>query len=82
MSNEQAFLANRELYIAFCKLIHFFKIERSLDPEKQKYDINPATACANPYGLSSTPKEFRIRFVPRNKAALASWLEEQKAAGL
>lgn len=72
-------LANRELYIAFCKVIHFFKIEMSDDPAEQDYDINPATGCANPKGLSSTPKPFKIRFVPRDPATIEHWIEDEKS---
>jgi phenylacetate 2-hydroxylase len=68
-------LANRELYIAFCKLIHFFKIV----PGEDAYDIDPATACANPKGLSSTPKPFKVTFLPRNEAAIQGWIDDEKA---
>ncbi|TKY89373.1 hypothetical protein EX895_001904 [Sporisorium graminicola] len=72
-------LANRELYVAFCKVIHFFKIEPSLDPAEQEYDMNPATGCANPKGLSSSPKPFKVRFVPRDAAAIEGWIENEKS---
>lgn len=72
-------LANRELYVAFCKVIHFFKIELSDNPSEQEFDMNPATGCANPKGLSSTPKPFKVRFVPRDPATIEQWLEEEKS---
>lgn len=72
-------LANRELYIAFCKVIHFFKIETSTNPAEEVYDINPATGCANPKGLSSTPKPFKVRFVPRDPATIEQWIENEKS---
>lgn len=68
-------LANRELYIAFSKLIHFFKIV----PSDRDYDINPATACANPKGLSSTPKPFEVLFVPRDASLIESWIADEKS---
>lgn len=71
-------LANRELYIAFCKVIHFFKIEPSEKQDERQFDIDPKTGCANPKGLSSTPKPFKVRFVPRDKAALEAWIEGEK----
>ena len=71
-------LANRELYIAFSKVIHFFKILPSDVPGEEEFDINPATACANPKGLSSTPKPFRVRFVPRDPATIERWIENEK----
>lgn len=69
------FLANRELYIAFCKLIHFFKIV----PGEDDYNIDPATACANPKGLSSAPKSFKVKFVPRNDSTIQGWIDDEKA---
>ena len=71
-------LANRELYIAFSKVIHFFKILPADVPGEEEFDINPATACANPKGLSSTPKPFRVRFVPRDPATIERWIENEK----
>ena len=68
-------LANRELYVAFCKLIHFFRIV----PGDDAYDIDPATACANPRGLSSTPKPFQVKFLPRNDATIQRWIDDEKA---
>lgn len=71
-------LANRELYIAFCKVIHFFHIQLSDVEEEKHFDINPKTGCANPKGLSSTPKPFKVRFVPRHPAALEQWIESER----
>ncbi|KAN0066430.1 hypothetical protein ACQY0O_000524 [Thecaphora frezii] len=71
-------LANRELYIAFCKLIYFFKIEKSQVEGEAEFDINPATACANPKGLSSAPKPFKVRFVPRDEERIRAWIDEEK----
>lgn len=67
-------LANRELYVAFCKLIYFFKLEVG----SEDYDINPATACDNPRGLSSQPKPFKIKFVPRDADTIEDWIAEEK----
>ncbi|EPQ31840.1 uncharacterized protein PFL1_00039 [Pseudozyma flocculosa PF-1] len=71
-------LANRELYIAFCKLIHFFRILPSDRDDERAFDIDPATACANPRGLSSTPKPFKVRFVPRDEAGIRAWIDDEK----
>ncbi|WOO78093.1 Phenylacetate 2-hydroxylase [Vanrija pseudolonga] len=68
-------LANREMYIAFCKLIYFFKIEMG----DKDYDIDPATACANPLGLASTPHPFKVRFVPRDASTIEGWIEDEKS---
>lgn len=57
------------------QLIYFFRIL----PGEEEYDINPATACANPRGLSSAPKPFKVRFEPRNPSSLHSFLEDEKA---
>jgi phenylacetate 2-hydroxylase len=67
-------LANREMYVAFCKLIYFFKIERG----SEDFDIDPATACDNPRGLSSTPKPFKVKFVPRNSDTIEQWIDDEK----
>ncbi|CDR88137.1 probable Cytochrome P450 monooxygenase/Phenylacetate hydroxylase [Sporisorium scitamineum] len=72
-------LANRELYVAFCKVIHFFRIERSEVVGEREYDIDPKTGCANPKGLSSSPKPFKVRFVPRDKKAVEGWIEDEKS---
>ena len=56
------------------QLIYFFRIL----PGEEDYDIDPATACANPRGLSSAPKPFKVRFEPRNLSSIRSFLEEEK----
>lgn len=68
------FLANRELYMAFGLLLQHFEIKPSDIESEREYDINPWTACANPRGLSHSPKSFKIRFVPRDPANFEKWL--------
>ncbi|PWN53131.1 putative cytochrome P450 monooxygenase/Phenylacetate hydroxylase [Violaceomyces palustris] len=71
-------LANREMYIAFCKIIYFFKILPSDVKGEEDFDICPETACANPRGLSHAPKDFKIRFVPRDRSTIEEWIASEK----
>lgn len=68
-------LANREMYVAFSKLIYFFKVDVGSEP----FDINPETACANPYGLAATPHKFKMRFIARNPETIEQWIQDEQS---
>ena len=58
-------MANRELYVLFLRLINSFKIETD-----KPIDTNPISGVANPMATVSIPKDYNVRFVPRNLRAL------------
>jgi phenylacetate 2-hydroxylase len=72
-----AHLANRELFTLFIRLIIAFRI---LEPKNREnaaaMDAMEATGCHT--ALVAEPKPFNCRFVPRNKEALESWLENSR----
>ena len=77
-----SYLADREMYLALSKLIFFFRIEQSSHAEERDFDIDPATATANPFGLGSMPLAYKVRFVPRNEELISAYtaLEKERAA--
>ncbi|ANB15139.1 hypothetical protein AWJ20_2761 [Sugiyamaella lignohabitans] len=58
-------LGNRELYLLFMRLISSFEIKLS-----DNVDINPLTGVDDPTSLVSTPKRYKVFFVPRNEEIL------------
>ena len=67
-------MANRELYLLFTRLINSFKIVAD-----ESIDTNPITGVNNPMATVSIPKPFKVRFVPRDPAALEVALSIEKA---
>ncbi|KAL7267652.1 hypothetical protein RUND412_009752 [Rhizina undulata] len=53
-------LGNRELYLIFIRMISCFRIVKSED-----VDVDPVTGSVDPRSLVSTPRRYRVRFVPR-----------------
>jgi phenylacetate 2-hydroxylase len=72
-------LANRELYVAFVRLISAFEIL----PPKDKKD-EPETDClaanAIPTSLTMEPKAFKVGFKMRDKKQLDQWIKESDVA--
>lgn len=64
-------MAHRELYLLFIRLISSFKITAD-----EPIDINPITGVNNPMATVSIPKPFKVRFMPRDIAALETALSE------
>ncbi|KAH8698701.1 cytochrome P450 [Talaromyces proteolyticus] len=64
-------LANRELYLAFIRLLNSFRIEKVDD-----VDVHPVRGNMDPTSLVSMPRRYRARFVPRNETALRRALNE------
>lgn len=58
-------LANRELYLIFMRMLNNFRIEKYDD-----IDCDPTTGNADPTSLVTLPNRYRVKFVPRNEAAL------------
>lgn len=70
-------LANRELYIAFVRMIVAFHI----DPPKKQEDlpILDALGCnAIPTSLTTEPKKFKCGFRARNSESLKQWIQESE----
>ena len=72
-------LANRELYVAFVRLISAFEIL----PPKDARDA-PVSDCleanAIPTSLTLEPKRFKVGFRVRDKAQLDQWIAESEEA--
>ncbi|KAF2668754.1 cytochrome P450 [Microthyrium microscopicum] len=76
-------LANKELYVAFVRLISAFEIRAS-----EKVEDAPVMDCleanAVPTSLTMDPRAFKVQFVPRDEEKLRGWMEwsEERARGL
>lgn len=70
-------LAYRELYLTFIRMLSAFEIL-----PVGKVDTDPLTGVSDLTNLVSTPKEFRVRFRPRDELVLRAVLEaaEKEAA--
>lgn len=66
-------LANRELYTAYIRLITAFEILPSSNPADAPI-IDPIECSRNPTSLTVDPRDFKIRFKPRNTAQLDEWI--------
>lgn len=67
-------LANKELYTVFLRLISTFKILPA-DDERDK-PILDALECSKVLsGLTTDPKEFKVKFQVRDEPLLHAWLE-------
>ncbi|PPJ52416.1 hypothetical protein CBER1_10575 [Cercospora berteroae] len=58
-------LAYRELYLIFIRLLNSFELIPGGD-----VDAHPLTGQDDPSALTTQPKPFKVKFVPRNTAAL------------
>ena len=58
-------LANRELYLIFMRMLNNFRIEKYDD-----IDCDPITGNADPKSLVTLPNRYRVKFIPKNEAAL------------
>lgn len=66
-------LANRELYLTFLRLLASFEIRTS-----EKIDVDPVSGVDDLTSLVSTPRPYKVTFVPRNEAALLDALRNSK----
>jgi 3-hydroxyphenylacetate 6-hydroxylase len=58
-------LAYRELYLTFMRMLSAFEIETD-----SYIDTHPVKGVADLTTLVSLPKEYQVRFVPRNENLL------------
>ena len=72
-------LANRELYILLLRLLWAFRIELSKDPRENEWSMRPVEDSTEPFHLAAIPPRYKVRFVPRNEAALRKLMETAKA---
>jgi phenylacetate 2-hydroxylase len=72
-------LANRELFVAFVRLISAFEIVEGKD-EEQRPVIDALQANAIPTSLTMEPKRFKVGFRVRNKERLETWIKESEEA--
>ena len=66
-------LAYRELYILYLRTLNSFSIEKVGNIES-----HPIRGVENPGALTTQPKEYQVRFVPRNLEALQEGLKSVK----
>ncbi|EPS29279.1 hypothetical protein PDE_04228 [Penicillium oxalicum 114-2] len=64
-------LANRELYLVFMRTLNSFRIE----PHDQM-DWDPVRGNSDPTSLVAIPQRYKVRFVPKDVAALETALKE------
>ena len=64
-------LAYRELYVLFLRLLSSYEIKADGFIEN-----HPIRGVANPSSLTTQPKSYKVRFIPRNVGALHKALEE------
>lgn len=70
-------LANRELYLAFLRMVSSFRIEKVDD-----MDVDPVKGSLDPTSLVSMPHRYKARFVPRNKEMLETALDGWRGEGI
>lgn len=70
-------LANRELYVAFVRLIAAFHIEPASDLSDRPI-LDPLGCSKLETGLTTDPKPFKVRIRVRNGELLEKWLGESK----
>jgi hypothetical protein len=66
-------LAYLELYILYLRMLNSFSIEKVGNIES-----HPIHGVENPGALTTLPKEYQVRFVPRNLEALQESLKSVK----
>jgi len=67
-------LANREMYLIFMRMLNSFKIGRADD-----VDTHPVRGVVDQTQLVSVPRRYKVRFVPRDEAALKAALDNEKS---
>ena len=72
-------LANRELYVAFVRLISAFEIVGPRDPRDEP-EMDALKANAIPTSLTMEPKAFKAGFRVRDRDVLETWIRESEAA--
>ena len=70
-------LANRELYVAFVRLIIAFHIDPSKDV-KDRPVLDALECNAVPTSLTTDPKPFKCGFRARDIAKLNAWTKESE----
>lgn len=64
-------LANRELYVVLTRLINSFRIE-----PVSRIETDPVKGVLSKMATVSLPRPFRVRFIPRESAALEAALSD------
>lgn len=72
-----AHLANRELYAIFTRLILAFRIHETHDLASRPI-LDTIECNSVPTSMVTQPKPFKVRFVPRNRDQLQTWLNESR----
>ncbi|PIA88628.1 3-hydroxyphenylacetate 6-hydroxylase [Cercospora beticola] len=71
-------LANRELYLAFMRMLSCFEIVG----EKGDVDVHPVRGSSDPTSLVTMPEKYEVKFVPRNEKVLREILERKEGEGV
>lgn len=70
-------LANRELYVAYVRLISAFTMHPAKNPADRP--ILDAIECnAIPTALTTEPKPFKVGFKPRDTELVKKWIAESE----
>ena len=68
-------LANREMYLIWVRTLRSFKIEK--DTSHGWLNTHPVDGVEDPTQLVSVPRRYKVKFIPRDRAALSAALAEK-----
>jgi 3-hydroxyphenylacetate 6-hydroxylase len=66
-------LANRELYLVFCRMLNTFEIQQA-----DNVDCHPLSGNSDPTSLVAMPHRYKAKFIPRDKNTLEKVLRDFK----
>lgn len=72
---EGAHMANRQLYIVFTRIFLGFRVLET-DDLSARPNLDPIECNSQLTGLVTIPKDFKVKFVPRNREQLDRWIQE------
>jgi len=71
-------LANREMYVIYCRLISAFRIEGCVDSETGgRVETHPVKGVEDQTQLVSVPRRYKVKMVPREAGALKEALGKE-----
>lgn len=70
-------LANRELYLAFIRMLNSFELKQA-----DNVDPHPLSGNSDPTSLVAMPHRYKVMFVPRSPKALQEALDKFQVTGI